>query len=948
MKKGNVLPWKNWSFIVILIMLIPLMIQLSNHDSMEVENEYGFEKSSLHNIADSELERASPNAITQSTGTLASSDHPLSVNSTQLVGQDDIMFFPWKYDKDYSTTVLQYNGGSNSWQNLDFAPFHNTKIGSGYKSGGNPYWETWRGPFPLLYSIYDDHFAYQGYQNLDMQTGDIDNDGRDEIILLLMQKYDDRDGFGAGSSWLRTFDDETENYRQLQNLEIFIGTDWTSTSNTFRPGYLSDHLDNLDKCTTDSFEFQDFAGAIALGDPDGDGVDSHIGITYQAVNKRNRWNYPAEEVVFFGRWTPADNWVLYHQLDQDYYGDHANRYTLRHYSVDCAWGDFDGDPWGKEEFFVATNIDCRMYTINSVSNSKIDFRETNQIERFKDYYEDVPGGKNDVAIREQDPVEVRLVTGDFDGDKTLEIVVYHNYYYYLIESDGTHESPHYDSTQYKIYNHIGTNIHYMNISPVHLFAIDFNQDGSDEIGFCGITADSLVGYWVCIWKNPTTSRYETLYSRNLGGFWPKWSATGDIDCDGQDEMIINYRGDYIGVWKADTNGNMVRWRTIGMGPHIGPILCGNFDGNGATLNYTGTTETVTYDPCVLVTMAAPPTQVGITQAYGSSYTSYGLSKTVTSSTTSSVGFSLNTQVSFSPDLPAGGVLAGSRVWEEIFTETNTKTHTTIVTSFSTGGARDNTIIYFQGSYKKYVYTISDHPFNNTLLGSFLNISVPDNPAVYTVSQSYFNRYYGEISSYVPAIGNETFNHTVGHPETYPSRNEIKSHVDSEPDLYFLTSTNQEKLVGQGNQYDSTVIEISEMKKEGFSSETSSAWGGGGGIFGAGVIRSVSESESEGYSIGIGEGCVFEGRVGQIDDANEYCLFRYRWGMFIHYKTHPVTGNTYLVMNYYVDDAYPYYPSTETTAPSQSDTAPFAPEFLVIAAFIVFAATKLIKREKRLE
>ncbi len=937
--------WRNWSFFVIMIMLIPLMIQLSPSDSLEVENEFNIEKSSQYVVANSEFEKSSLQSITQPTSTLTTSDHPLSVNSTRLIGQDEIMTFPWQFDQDYSNMIYQYNGGDPSWFDLfEFTPLGSTRIASDYRSGGNPYWETWRGPFPLLYSIYDDHFAYQGNQILDMQSCDIDDDGRDEIIFLLMEKKKDRDGFGEGSAYLRTYDDKTENYQQLQNLRIRIGTTWTKSRGQHYPDYLRNYLDDLHKIDVLSFEFQDFAGAIALGDPDGDGIANHIGISFTAIDKKNRWNRPVEEVVFFGRWKPTDNWVLYQQLDQDFRDDLGNKYTQRHHSVDCVWGNFDGDPWGKEEFFVTTNIDCRMYTIDSVSDSRINFKQTNNIYKFQDDYPSVPTGKNDVAIREEDPVEVRLVTGDFDGDNTLEIVVYTNYFYYIIESNTDYNSPHYSWTKYRIYNRAGTNIHYMNISPVHLFAIDFNQDGSEEIGFCGITADTCRGYWVCIWKNPTTRNYETLYSRDLGGFWPKWSATGDIDCDGQDEMIINYRGDWIGIWKADASGNMVLWRRLPVAEHIwGPILCGNFDGNGVTLNYTGTVETVTYDPCVLVTMAAPPTQVGITQAYGNSYTSYGLSRTVSSSTSSSVGFNLNSQISFLPDLPVGAFLAATRVWEEAFSETNTKTHTTIVTTYSTGGAQDNTIIYFQGSYKKHIYSITGHPVDQSLIGSTLNISIPDNPSVYTVSQSYFNKYLGEPSNYVPVIGNETFNHTVGHPETYPSRSEITTHVDSEPDLYFLTSTNQERLVGQGNQYDSIVIEISEMEERGFSSEMSSEWGGGGGFLGFGATRSLGETESEGYSISIGDGCVFEGRIGQIEDANEYCLFRYRWGMFIHYKTHPVTNNTYLVINYYVDDAHPYYPSTETSTTSESDTTPFAPEFIVITAFIVFATIKLKKR-----
>jgi len=75
---------------------------------------------------------------------------------------------------------------------------------------------------------------------------------------------------------------------------------------------------------------------------------------------------------------------------------------------------------------------------------------------------------------------------------------------------------------------------------------------------------------------------------------------------------------------------------------------------------------------------------------------------------------------------------------------------------------------------------------------------------------YFNKQYGSRSINVPVIGNETFSHTIGHPETYPQRED----VPYSSDLY-LTPPDVERSVGQGNQYDSLEISRSDTVGSGF-------------------------------------------------------------------------------------------------------------------------------------
>ncbi|MFX0212008.1 MAG: hypothetical protein ACFFDT_38895, partial [Candidatus Hodarchaeota archaeon] len=129
------------------------------------------------------------------------------------------------------------------------------------------------------------------------------------------------------------------------------------------------------------------------------------------------------------------------------------------------------------------------------------------------------------------------------------------------------------------------------------------------------------------------------------------------------------------------------------------------------------------------------------------------------------------------------------------------------------------------------------------------------------------------------------------------------------DLY-LTPVEFERAVGQGEQFNSLEISRSDTVGSSFETTTSSAWAGEAQYAFINIGHERGSSEATGYTMSVSETCVFEGRIGQITDTMDYCLFRYRWGMFFYHTTH--TGTRFLVINYYVEDATPYYPENETT------------------------------------
>lgn len=223
------------------------------------------------------------------------------------------------------------------------------------------------------------------------------------------------------------------------------------------------------------------------------------------------------------------------------------------------------------------------------------------------------------------------------------------------------------------------------------------------------------------------------------------------------------------------------------------------------------------------------------------------------------------------------------------------------------------------------------------------VSIPETPLVYTVSQEYFNTEYA-----YPFIGSETFNHTIGDPNTYPR----KVNISSIAPVCWQTPWEFEKPVGQGVQFDSIMITVANFSSSGMTYTKSSEWAKGFKILGLSLERSYGTSNSKGYEIGATEECTFEGRVGQIEDFNEYEKYKYKYGMFVYYQTNPAVGNTYLTINYYVEDIAKqptittHTTTTNTTATETSESDSIGLGFSFITYISVLLPVLLLVYRKR--
>lgn len=790
------------------------------------------------------------------------------------------------------------------------APMEPSEFRFSMEYNGSAFTQT--GEFESGYSLYPDPlmtgpylFRVGGSRVEDRAIGDIDGDGRDEIVVATVgspwEPLDIR-------RWLFTYDDAEHNFTLL-NIQAPAG----------------------------SAEFHS-TGSITLGDLHGWGHEAFLIVSSL---QRPIEDYFLKFTVFVWRnHTKTWDYVDFHSFDDEANegaGWHPWDSTVLH--SEC--GDLDGD--GREEVAIVTT-QC-VYVYDDYNTPRIFFaRKANfALENPADFF----------FAPSTIPDYFQLTLGDFNGDRKQEIAVYFNDILYIFDYDAL-------TKHYYLVQSIAVGVSFQSFlfypQAPHLVTVDVQQDGFNEILLAGLDTDwnsMLLIYWY----NPESETYERYRTDSDFPYGAAmYSATGDINADGWEEVVFAVAGwgwGFVALKFTSTGFEEVcRW---GATTGFGPIYCGNFNGNGVELEYTGESQHIVYPPNVLVAMAAPPTQAGISQDYGNTYTSYGKETSHSEATSSTVDVSINTRVSFDTSdltslLPESGEwlglfgVRGSYAWFETIEETTTVQSALTVGTYSTGSSQFNQIIYFRSSYDIYKYRIKSHPFDDAFVGMPIYISIPNDVRIYSLDQETFNYLYAKVPENQTAtyIGNETFSHVIGHPETYPS----KENASSIPNMVYQTGQGEEMTVGKSGLYDSMIITMEDLRSYGSIQSTSTEYSGGFSVFGFGSDTSRMDSSGTGYEISFSEACVVEGRIGHISDREEWLEFGgeggYKWGMCLYYQTHPVGGNKYLVINYFVVDATPYYP---TSKPSTSEeTAPFASWYLIIAAIITLSAIRFPRRD----
>ncbi|MFX0098591.1 MAG: FG-GAP repeat domain-containing protein [Candidatus Hodarchaeota archaeon] len=530
-----------------------------------------------------------------------------------------------------------------------------------------------------------------------------------------------------------------------------------------------------------------------------------------------------------------------------------------------------------------------------------------------------------------------FVGGDFDGDTCDDFFIIRKWYgfdpfWYGFDPDFLtdfyfyyYANSMFNCLLFDFTEHLGLNSHIFRDQ----VGADVDGDVSDElilIGYPFFDNDNISVY-VIKGGGLQGQDFEITKTIPFATNGSYYIEAADVDADGRNELIIPATsGGTTKILDEARNDYAVMHGGL---PVCGPVACGDFDGDSLIVNYTGNSWSSIGPEGILVALAAPPTYKGISQDYGNSYTAYGEETSTGSGNETTVGSTSMYGFSFEQSIDWEFFTIASVSFSHFTTHEFSLTGYTMQTitkcSSCASGYDDNSIVFQRTTYDCYEYTIEAHPSDPSLTGTRITIDIPVACQFVQVSQTYFNENYNLT------IGEETFQHTIQEPWTYPSREDMVSIAPSRWE-------SSEMDVGQGAGFTYSLITIETQYGSSMSEITGSEYSYGAGVAGGEYVESYGGYEGISYEIISGSACTYEGRIGHIIDTDEYNQLHYSYGLFVYAVTHP-SGCSYQVINYFVEGAVPYYASN-------SDPVPLIVAISAIAASVGIASAISIQRKKK--
>jgi hypothetical protein len=614
---------------------------------------------------------------------------------------------------------------------------------------------------------------------------------------------------------------------------------------------------------------------VACGDIDGDGLAEIICISVD------------EDGEDINAWVWDDHKASYAELKHWDSNDNVK-------SVNVACDDVDGD--GSDEIvFLGTKEGGNKEDLIAWV---YDDKSTDFAELWYWYDEETDSDDPDVAC------------GDIDGDGLAEIVVVSTDCGFLDEGDingWAFDDAAHDFTQLKNWNANDNTRH------PQVACGDVDGDAKDEIIFLGVENDGedLNGW---LWDDHDAGYTELKHWDAKDNTESPRVATGDIDLDGKDEILFlgtDKDGEDLNGWLWDDSGNdYAQLKNWDANDNTKKPVCviADIDGDGVVVEYEGHHYESDTNKKIVAVMAAPPTEAGLTQNYGSSSSGFGSS--YTSGSGSGRGFYQTFSIAFSweVDIPLfAESSAGFRISQAFKrTKTTMTTYTSEIGSYS--GYNENKVIYSTAKYDRYEYRIiSDTYPDSGLAGTTFTIDVPISSNTYSETLEYFNAHNGDE----PDIN--IFSHIPGMVTSYPSAGDrdILAPPSGEDYEYPLFSRDGSgniyaMPVGQGTGHRSLKVDLATDTTINKELTVGAEFVGSAG-FKNGPKMEITAGFGGVFvwETAMGESFCFEGCVGDIEDWGQYDSYHYSYGLFAYPKELDYYGNCY-VLNYWVQDLGPSY------------------------------------------
>ncbi|RLF30947.1 MAG: hypothetical protein DRJ99_01005 [Thermoplasmata archaeon] len=421
---------------------------------------------------------------------------------------------------------------------------------------------------------------------------------------------------------------------------------------------------------------------------------------------------------------------------------------------------------------------------------------------------------------------------------------------------------------------------------------NLNNDEKDEIavlGYVGKYQDDIEildvnGNILSKWKNPPDKLgYSAI-------------ATGDLDRDGDDELVLMYRGTYpsckVEIWDPLDNDNPYPHNTynIGSDEYFGyDIACGDFDNDSIFGKYTGKSKTATTDPYPVVVMYWPPCKKGGNDDFYDTYSAYAEFRSYKKSESNSVAVEATYALSFEGKLPFLTSKVGIEMKNKIEHTYENSYEITYMTGYKTAEKKDVYVITERTTYEQYKYKIINGPQS----GKDFAVDIPVDVEVCNFVLSYYNENRGRA----PEIKAE---HVADDPTSYTFKN--NTGADSSLETHWI-------VADQGRK--EFEIEISVDKLNEFTLEEGVSLTAGISSSGFEYSQTIGLYKSSTHSIEVGKETVFGGGLAALDE-NIWKKWTYKFKMYI--RRDPTYK--YVIIDYYVDPNSLGWGYTGDTEPPQ--------------------------------
>lgn len=437
-------------------------------------------------------------------------------------------------------------------------------------------------------------------------------------------------------------------------------------------------------------------------------------------------------------------------------------------------------------------------------------------------------------------------------------------------------------------------------SPASLAYYDDQNDATDDAAAAKIPAAN--------WFGEATSGMRFNFQ------WNSYSvAAGDVTLDGRENIVIYaqpkasiigeeqqlqvWGHDQVSGWRKIADYANVRSVNTPYNPqlHLPDI---ELDDDTAMLSYSsGSHELVFTEPVILAAIAAAPCATNLGQDLSTACRSaYGTAVSDSSTKTDGTTFSGRASVGGGVDGgPTPNSIEMSLSLEKRARSWTSASYTLTKTLLYETGANEDSVVFASVPLDLYTYTVLSHP-DPTLVGTEVVVRLPREAITVMVTRDKYNE---SVLEDWQKIDGRIFQHTEGDPSSYPSPAEKSALLNR-----YLGVEGTATSVGEGSgrtvstisSFDETASGKDRSWEGSFNFRTTAGLLGGYGL----VELSVGYGKDTSIETAHGSESIFQGAVGNIDEASFDAGLGYNWGIFSYTYNGNPGQQPFEVINYWVD------------------------------------------------